>query len=224
MTFSVAARCARTGRFGVAVASSSAAVAARCAYARAGVGAVTTQNITDPRLGPQALELLALGADAAEAVAALRRTAPHAEYRQLTAVDAQGRTSWFSGARTLGVHAAAEGPGVICAGNLLADPGVPRAMVEAFAADEGDDLGDRILQAMQAGLEAGGEAGPIRSAGLKLVDRVAWPVADLRVDWDEAPLAALALLWERWKPEQDAYVARALDPASAPSYGVPGDP
>jgi uncharacterized Ntn-hydrolase superfamily protein len=81
MTFSIAARCARTGRFAVAVASSSPAVAARCAYARAGVGGVTTQNITDPRLGPRGLDLMALGADAEAACSALRRTAPHLEYR-----------------------------------------------------------------------------------------------------------------------------------------------
>src|SRR5438445_9260884 len=112
MTFSIAARCASTGRFAVAVASSSPAVAARCAYARAGVGAVTTQNVTDPRLGPQGLDLMALGADAEAAIAALQRTAPHPDYRQLTVVDAEGRTAWFSGTRTLGVHAAAEGPGV----------------------------------------------------------------------------------------------------------------
>ena len=64
MTFSLVGRCARTGRFGVVVASSSPAVAARCAWARAGVGAVATQNITDPRLGPRLLDLLALGRSA----------------------------------------------------------------------------------------------------------------------------------------------------------------
>ncbi|GIR51209.1 MAG: hypothetical protein CM15mP60_2700 [Alphaproteobacteria bacterium] len=54
MTFSIVARCAKTGQFGMAVASSSPAVAARCAYARAGVGAAASQNVTDPRLGPAA--------------------------------------------------------------------------------------------------------------------------------------------------------------------------
>jgi uncharacterized Ntn-hydrolase superfamily protein len=80
-----------------------------------------------------------------------------------------------------------------------------------------------VLAAMQAGLDAGGEAGPIHSAGMKLVDQVAWPVADLRVDWSDAPLAELAKLWTVYEPQMEAYVTRALNPTEAPSYGVPGD-
>ena len=56
MTFSIVARCARTGQFGMAISSSSPAVAARCAHIRAGVGAVASQNITDPALGPLVLD------------------------------------------------------------------------------------------------------------------------------------------------------------------------
>lgn len=224
MTFSLAARCVRTRRFAVAVASSSPAVAARCAYGRAGVGAVTTQNITDPRLGPQALDLLALGADAEQVCAVLRRTAPHVEYRQFTVVDRQGRTAAFSGAHVLGVHAEAQGRDVVSAGNLLANADVPRAIAEAFeAAGDTADLGDRIITAMTAGLAAGGEAGPIRSCGILMVDAVAWPVADLRVDWYDAPLDELARLWAVWRPQLADYVTRALNPGGAPSYRVPGD-
>ena len=224
MTFSLAARCARTGRFAVAVASSSPAVAARCAYARAGVGAVTTQNITDPRLGPQALDLLALGADAEQACAVLRRTAPHVEYRQFTVVDRAGRTAAFSGAHVLGVHAEAHGRDVVSAGNLLANADVPCAIAGAFeAAGEIADLGDRVMTAMAAGLAAGGEAGPIRSCGMLMVDAVAWTVADLRVDWHDAPLDELARIWAVWRPQLADYVTRALNPSGAPSYGVPGD-
>ena len=76
---------------------------------------------------------------------------------------------------------------------------------------------------MRAALAAGGEAGPIHSAGMKLVREVAWPVADLRVDWTEGdPIAELAALGGL-RPQLDAYVTRALDPRQAPSYGVPGD-
>ncbi len=223
MTFSIVARCARTGRFGVAVASSSPAVAARCAYARAGVGAATTQNITDPRLGPRALDLMALGADAEQACAVVVAGAPHVAYRQLTMIDATGRTACFSGANVLGCHGSASGVDVISAGNLLANEGVPQAIVAAFEASVALDLGARLVAAMQAGLDAGGEAGPIHSAGMKLVDQVAWPIADLRVDWSDAPLADLAKLWAVYEPQMDAYVTRALNPTEAPSYGVAGD-
>lgn len=223
MTFSLVARCRETGMFGVAVASSSPAVAARCAYARAGVGAVASQNITDPTLGPRALDLMALGASADEAVAVLRRTAPHADYRQVLAVDAAGNSAIHSGPNALGTFASARGDDVACGGNLLADAGVPAAMVAAFTASSGH-LGDRLLTAMQAGLDAGGEAGPIHSIGMKLVREVAWPVADLRIDWTEGdPVAGLRQLWALYAPQLDAYVTRALDPREAPSYGVPGD-
>lgn len=224
MTFSIAARCAATGQFAVAVASSSPAVAARCAYARAGIGAATTQNVTDPRLGPRALTLLAEGKNAAEACRILQAEATHRDYRQLTIVDRCGGVAHFSGARTLGVHAAASRANVVSAGNLLADPAVPAAIVAAFTASpSGTHLGDRVLASMRAGLAAGGEAGPVRSVGLILVDRVVWPIADLRVDWHDQPLDALDALWTVWKPQMADYVNRALNPEVAPSYGVPGD-
>ncbi len=223
MTFSVVARCAETGMFGVAVSSSSPAVAARCAYAQAGVGAVASQNITDPTLGTRGLELMALGATAAEAVDILRKTSPHMDYRQVTAVDARGGGAIHSGPKALGTWAEAQAENVACGGNLLANRGVPEAMVEAFLRSSGH-LGDRLITVMRAALVAGGEEGPVRSAGLKLVRDVAWPVADLRVDWtDDCPIEGLAALWEVYKPQLEAYVTRALNPADAPSYGVPGD-
>ncbi|HQT62896.1 MAG: fimbrial assembly protein FimA [Acidocella sp. 20-57-95] len=224
MTFSIVARCARTGQLAAMVASSSPAVAARCAYARAGIGAVTTQNITDPRLGPAMLDLLARGLSAEAALAAVQAKASHLQYRQLTAIDAKGGTALFSGAHTLGVHGQAHGVNVVSAGNLLANANVPAGIVAAFeASDVADELGARVLSAMQAGVAAGGEAGPIKSVGLVLVDKEAWPLADLRVDWHDEPLTAMAALWDVWRPQMYDYVTRALDPSAAPSYGVPGD-
>ncbi len=223
MTFSLVARCRATGMLGMAVASSSPAVAARCAFARAGVGAVATQNVTDPNLGPLALDLMERGASAPQARDILVATRPHMAHRQVALIDAAGRTAVFSGARTLGVHATVEGEEVAAAGNLLADKRVLRAMVNAFTGSAGP-LGDRLIAAMGAAVEAGGEAGPVHSAGLLLVDQVPWPVADLRVDWDDAdPVGALGRLWALYRPQMQAYVDRALDPAAAPRYGVPGD-
>ena len=223
MTFSLVARCAQTGMFGVAISSSSPAVAARCSYARAGVGAVASQNVTDPTLGPLALDLMEGGLSAAEAVAEVRRRGAFIEYRQVLAVDAQGRTAIHSGPNSLGIWTQAQGRDVASGGNLLANDGVPGAIVAGFEASSGH-LGDRLIAALRAGLAAGGEAGPVHSAGIKLVDRVAWPVADLRCDWTEdCPVEAVAMAWDVYKPQLDAYVQRALDPRAAPSYGVPGD-
>ena len=223
MTFSIVARCAETGMFGVAVSSSSPAVAARCAYARAGAGAVASQNVTDPTLGTRGLDLLAQGATAAETVGILRRTGKHIDYRQVLAVDGDGNTAIFTGGNVLGTFADASASNVIAAGNLLADTGVPQAMVDGFSSAKGH-IGDRLIAAMRAAVAAGGEEGPVHSAGMKLVREVAWPVAELRCDWtEECPIEAIAEAWRVYKPQLDDYVTRALDPTQAPSYGVPGD-
>lgn len=223
MTFSIAARCARTGMFGIAVSSSSPSVAARCAHARAGIGAVATQNITDPALGPKGLDLLA-ELSASDALALLKRDAEHLEYRQIALIDREGRTASFSGKKTLGLHATAESQDAVAAGNLLSAAGVPQAMLAAFHANPDGDLGDRIISAMKAALAAGGEEGPVHSAGMIVVEDVSWPVADLRVDWHERdPIGALDALWKIWKPQARDYVTRALNPSTAPAYGVPGD-
>lgn len=223
MTFSLVARCAKTGMFGVAISSSSPAVAARCAYTRAGVGAVASQNVTDPRLGPLVLDLMQNGMGAQEAVGEARDRSSHLEYRQILAIDANGQTSIHSGSKSLGIWTDASGNDVISAGNLLANDRVPAAMVADFEASSGH-LGDRLVSALHAGLKAGGEAGPVHSAGMQICDRVAWPVVDLRYDWTlDCPVEALSEAWRIYKPQLDAYVQRALDPGAAPSYGVPGD-
>ena len=223
MTFSLVARCAETGMLGVAISSSSPAVAARCSYTRAGVGAVASQNVTDPRLGTLALDLMDGGMGAAEAIANVREQGDFMEYRQVLAIDKAGRTAIHSGSRSLGIWTESSGKDVISAGNLLANEGVPAAIVEGFERSSGH-LGDRLVAAMRAGLEAGGEAGPVHSAGIQICDRVPWPVADLRCDWTEdCPIQAVALAWDVYRPQLEAYVIRALDPRDAPSYGVPGD-
>jgi uncharacterized Ntn-hydrolase superfamily protein len=96
-------------------------------------------------------------------------------------------------------------------------------MVRSFESSAGELLVERLVRALEAGLAAGGEAGPVRSCGLVAVDRVSWPIADLRVDWHDAPIAELRALWGVWEPQMQDYVTRALDPTTAPSYGVPGD-
>lgn len=224
MTFSISGRCGRTGEFGIAVSSSSPAVAARCAHAQARAGVVASQNITDPRLGRHGLALLADGLSAEEVLLHLRQS-PHIEYRQLVVLGRSGPAAFFSGTGTLGIHAMAAGADCAAAGNLLANAEVPQRMVEAFAADPAAPLGDRLVAAMQAGLAAGGEAGPVRSAGMLIVRDQTWPLADLRVDWTEGdPIAELAALWALWQPQQEDYLRRALDPSAAPAFGVPGDP
>ncbi len=222
MTFSVVARCARTGQLGIAISSSSIAVGARCPWLRAGVGAVASQNITLPSLGPQALDLLEQGVVPSEALAALVEQ-DHSEYRQVTVIDNSGRTAHFSGARTLGIHNAVSGEQCVAAGNMLANPDVIEAMVHAFEHAAGH-LAERLLAAMQAGVAGGGEAGPVHSAALVVVDELPWPIVNLRVDWADAdPIGALDRLWQAYHPQLQEYIDRALNPQIAPGYAVPGD-
>ena len=223
MTFSLVARCAETGMFGLAISSSSPAVAARCAFARAGVGAVASQNVTDPTLGPLALDLMQSGMGSAEAIEYIRAQGKFIEYRQVLAVDVEGATAIHSGPNSLGIWTQAQARDVASGGNMLANDLVPQAIVNGFLNSSGH-LGDRLIAAMRAGLSAGGEAGPLHSAGMLMVDKLAWPVAELRCDWtDDCPIETVAAAWNVYKPQMDAYVQRAIDPRDAPSYGVPGD-
>ena len=223
MTFSLLARCPATHRFGMVIASSSPAVAARCAHGRAGVGVAATQNITDPTLGPRLLDLMEPGLSASAAMAQLVAETLHIDYRQLLVIDRQGRSALHSGAKILGTWGTAQGDGVVAGGNLLAGPQVPQAMVTGFGTS--GELGDRLIAALRAGRDAGGEAGPVHSAGLLMVDATSWPVADLRCDWldDACPIEAVARAWAVYAPQMAAYVQRAQDPRAAPSYGVAGD-
>jgi len=223
MTFSIVAKCARSGQFGVAISSSSLCVAARCAFVRAHVGAVASQNITDPRLGTLALDLMADGKSASQARDEIVKTAANIDYRQLLIVDNLGQVAQFSGDRTLGINHLAQGDNAVAAGNLLKTTKVPQAMIDGFLETESEQLGTRLIAALNAGLKAGGEAGPLSSAGMLIADTQEWPLADLRVDQSDDPIGDLSALWLDWKPEMDAYVTRAIAPDQAPSYGVPGD-
>jgi uncharacterized Ntn-hydrolase superfamily protein len=222
VTFSIAGRCRQSSMFGLAIASSSPAVAARCTHARARIGAVATQNITDPALGPRVLDALGSGASAAAAVAQALHTTPFGGYRQLIAIGADGPPTVHSGQHALGTVGSAVGADAAAAGNLLAHEEVPEAMMTAFGASVGH-LGERLLQSLRAGAARGGEAGPIHSAGLLVVHEVSWPIVDLRVDWSEDPIAELSAVWAIYAPQISDYLRRALDPAAAPTFGVDGD-
>lgn len=224
MTFSIVGRCAETGQLGIAISSSSIAVGARCPWVRAGVGAVATQNVTLPALGPQILDLLeSQKLDPADALERALGRNGWSQYRQVTVIDNLGRTALFSGQEALGLHNAVAGEQCVAAGNLLARPEVIEAMVEAFETTPGL-LAERLLAAMQAAMAAGGEAGPVHSAALSVVDDLTWPIVDLRVDWaDHDPIGQLAGLWQAYRPQMQDYLTRALDPTAAPSYGVPGN-
>jgi len=216
MTYSIAAKCPRTGMFGAAVTTSSIAVGARCVYARATVGVILTQHRTDPRLGPKGLELLAQGMEAKEVIRRLTEGTPGIGWRQLAVVDREGRTAVFHGDRISSVHSADEGPGHVAVGNIIRTKAVTRAMADAFAADPQQHLAERLVRSMEAGYAAGGEPKQVKSAALLVVDRESFPLIDLRVDFDAQPLVQLRWLWEIYEPSVKLYVDRAVNPDSVP--------
>lgn len=223
MTFSIIARDPKTGQFGGAISSSSPAVAARCLRARAGIGVAASQNITDPNLANVLLDLIKYDATPEEAIAGLKKDTEFLEYRQLAVVNASDTPAAYSGNKVLSTNNLSIGDSVVCGGNMLRDIKVTDIMLETFQNAKGV-LAERLMQAMLAGQKAGGEEGPVHSAGLLVVDKMPWPIIDLRVDWaEENPVAQLYDLWQRYEPEMHDYVQRAINPTLAPSYGVPGD-
>jgi uncharacterized Ntn-hydrolase superfamily protein len=229
VTFSIVAR--QSGQFGVAAATSDVAIGARVPWARAGTGAAITQHRTDPRLGPRMLALLASGCDAADAVAATVASTPHADWRQLAVIGPDGPPAAWSGelvdksraSQILGADHAV-------VGNVLAGPEVGVAISAAFESSSSESgtsesgtsesgaaaLAERLVAALEAGLAAGGERYPLRSAALLVVADQSFPLVDLRVDEHPGPVAELRRLWDLYKPLTADFVLRALDPGAAP--------
>lgn len=222
MTFSIAGVCPDTGMLGCAISSSSIAVASRCAFVRTGTGVALSQNVTNPNLGPMALDYLQRGHSPDRVMQLLHQSDPHIQWRQLGLLNAQGEGLTFSGQHSLGIHCTQVNQNCLAMGNLLANEEVPQAMLDAYLGSTGH-LADRLLAGLSAGLEAGGEAGPVHSAGLILCAEPLWPVVDLRVDWHIDPIHELNMLWRTYAPQMQAYITRAETPADAERYGVPGD-
>jgi uncharacterized Ntn-hydrolase superfamily protein len=207
VTFSILGRCRRSGAFGCALATSSMAAGARCHFVAPGIGAVLSQARSDPTLGALGLARLAVGRSASETLADMIAATPHAAWRQLAVLDAAGRIAEFTGEKVSPPKGASVGEGAVALGNAVANDRVAGAI-----------LADRLIAALEAGLDAGGELEPLRSAALRIaVPGVPFTPIDLRVDFSETPLAELRRYWSLWAPMADGYVERALRPDSAPS-------
>ena len=224
MTFSISGFCQKTDMVGVAITTSSICVASRCPWVRARVGAAVTQNVTDPSLGNLMLDYLEQGLNAQQSIDKVVKDRQFINYRQLALMDSKGNSAGYTGSETLGANAISQGSGCIAVGNLLNSVEVIQAMVDSFSNNVNLHLAERLLVALQAGLDAGGEEGPVHSAGLKVSHQHSWPLVDLRVDWaDDGPVSELVKLWRAYEPQMKDYNSRAIDPSQAQSYGVPGD-
>lgn len=197
-TYSIVARDPETNQFGVAVQSHWFSVGALVPWARPGVGAVATQANVEVSYGPHALELLAAGVGANEALARLVARDAGAATRQVAAVDARGEVAAHTGSLCVPFAGHVSGEGCSCQGNLLASADVWPTMLDAFRECTGP-LARRLLAALDAGEAAGGDARGRQSAALLVVGSSGEPweeVVALRVEDDPAPLMELRRLLE----------------------------
>ncbi len=217
MTFSLIARDPATGRFGIGIATSSIAVGNRCPWALAGVGAVTTQSRTDIRLGPQGIDHLKAGLSAKQTIERLVAESEFPQQRQLAVIDREGRTAYYCGPNISTVNSGWAGNNCVSTGNGLDNTDVPRRMVEYFESAGSTPFIDRLLGAIDAGLAAGGEYGPIKAAALLVVDKESWPLVDLRVDYEDEPQRKLRTLWELYEPQVEHFLTQVLRPNEIPA-------
>lgn len=212
MTFAIAARCAETGRLGVAISTRALAVSSRCPFIAPGLGLVVTMQRTDPRLGPLGLNLLGLGYSAQRVLDEIAASDPGIEHRQVCVIDRDGNAA----ARTGKTHRVWSGAfverGMVAMGNNLTSEKTAASMRDAWHAANGRPLEERLLCALEAGRDAGGQNGGQHSAGLHSYDREIYPYVDLRVDEHSEPIGELRRIYDVHKPLVPYY------------YGRPGQP
>ncbi len=217
MTFSIIARCPDTGAFGGAVGTSALAVGNRCLRVSHGHGAFLSQHRTDPRIGDRGIALLETGLSAGETIDRVTAGAPFIEWRQLAALDAAGTAAVHHGRHMYSIHTHSTGRDCVAIGNILANDGITDAMVTAFGASAGERLEGRLLRALEAGRDAGGEIlEPIRSTALRVSGADGVDRCDLRVDRAEEAIGALRELLGAYGDQEEILRRVALDPDNVP--------
>jgi uncharacterized Ntn-hydrolase superfamily protein len=218
MTWSIVGHDAASGAFAVAVATRSFAVGASCPYVRSGVGAVSTQSLTNRYLGPAVLDLMQQGVAPAEAIERALIPDEGRHLRQLHAVDIAGRTAAWTGRHCVTWCGDRTGSHISVAGNMLAGPEVVGATFDTFQACAGLELPERLMAAMDAGESAGGDRRGRQSAAMLLTTTEVFPDLDLRVDDHSDPLSELRRLLGVWR---DSWPARkAWSPSKSNPSGM----
>lgn len=194
-TFSIAARCPRTGMLGVAVSTAVPAVGAICPHVRAGVGAITTQAWVNPYLAIEAMQLLAAGRTAQQALDAVLAGDAAKDVRQVGVVDAAGRAAVWSGEDCTPWFGHRSGDGFTIQGNMLTGPEVLDAMEAAFRGSAAQELGERLMLSLEAAQAAGADKRGKQSAALLVHHREAYPWIDIRVDEHRHPVPELRRIY-----------------------------
>jgi uncharacterized Ntn-hydrolase superfamily protein len=206
VTFSIAARCPQNGMLGVATSSKALAAGGIVPHVRPGVGAIASQSFSNPYLGIDGLSLLEQGLPAERVLERVIESDSGRELRQVAIVDKDGRTAAYTGERCIRWAGHVYGGGYVCLGNILEGEDVVKAMATAFELSLGDDLPERLLLALEAGQEAGGDRRGRQSAGIHVVAEEAYPWCYLRVDDHPDPVTELRRVAEVWRREEAPFM------------------
>ena len=217
-TYSIVALDPRSGELGAAVHSHWFSVGSLCTWARPGIGAVATQSVVEPAHGPNALDRIADGASAGEALDELLGADPLRAVRQVGAVDANGQIAVYTGPDCIREAGDATGASWSCQANMMERDTVPAAMSAAFENAEGD-LAARLLAALKGAESQGGDVRGRQSAAMIVVpsEGEAWRTRiDLRVEDHNEPLGELERLIGLWRAYELAGAADELMAAERP--------
>jgi uncharacterized Ntn-hydrolase superfamily protein len=206
VTFSIIARCPQTGMLGVATSSKALAAGGMVPYCRPAVGAIASQSFVNPYLGIDGLTLLEQGLTSARALEKLIEDDRGRELRQVAIVDRDGNTAAYTGAQCIPWAGQVEGGGYVCIGNILAGEEVVKAMARAFEVSADEELPERLLRALEAGQEAGGDRRGRQSAGIHVVHAEEYPYCDLRVDDHADPVPELRRVFEVFQREEAPFM------------------
>jgi len=217
VTYSIIARCPKTGRHGLGITTFSIAAGGRCEGILAGVGICKTQAYVNRGNDPLAIDLLAQGFTPAHVMDRLAANDPDHDYRQIAIMDRDGN-GVGSGTRPWSGHRV--GPGYVAFGNVLAGPQVVEAIVAGFLADPEAPLEFRLLSALEGGRNAGGQVGaeghlPERSAAIRVVADPDYPDIDVRVDLHDDAVIELRRVLEEFKRYEVFYRERGRKPREA---------
>ncbi len=214
MTFSVLARCEHTGQFGMAIATRPIAIGAKCPFVRPHIGGLMVQANGDPRLGPLGLKLLEMGYSARKVLQELEASdgSDHIEWRQIMVIDKDGNTAARTGSQNEEWRGHIVKHNVCIAGNRLSNDRVALKMLDGFERADGE-LANRLLAAIEAGQDAGGQIAGQYSAALQVHHERSYALVDLRVDEHNEPIGELRRLYGLYKPLIPYYLQRPSNPS-----------
>ena len=215
MTFSIIARCERTGMFGIGIATRPMAIGAKCPFLRAVIGGIVVQANGDPRLGPLGLRLLEMGYSADKVLAEIASSdgAENMTWRQMAVVDKDGRTAVHTGSNNEAWAGHVVGKGYVAMGNRLTSERTATAMGEAHEKSNGEELAERLVRALEAGRDAGGQIAGQHSAALLVVNEKSYAWVDLRADEHDEPIGELRRLYGLYIPLIPYYDTRPSNPS-----------